>query len=661
MLTSKVEAGDMEDYQTEKYQIRVVRNLFIPMRDGATLAADLYCPDADGEFPALLSFYPYHKDDLIGAMNEFPRRYLASRGYAVLLIDFRGLGSSDGIVHQAMDRAEGRDGAEAVEWIAAQPWCDGNVGMFGMSYGGITSLKVAFEHPPHLKAIAPIMGTDDIYLDYLYSGGCLSCLPSFGAWGSFMLAMNLMPPTLIDPAGRWYKVWQQRLEHALPYIFPWQDHPSHDEYWQSRAVDCSEIKIPAFVIGGWRDIFPEAMPRVYEQLGSANKKLLMGPWMHSLPDLSPHEPVDYLPEMARFFDRWLKNEDNGVDREPAVTYFVQGGANRWRSERKWPVPRTAFSNFYLGAKGALTLDRTGDDSSERYKARPSVGTLAGLWDPTAIGIGLPLDQNADDLASVAYTSAPQPSDLEISGSPEALIKISVESGDDVNLVVKLCDVAPDGRSSLISTGWLKATYRSSLETAEPVPSGQIIEMKVPMVATSYMVARRHRIRVSISCSDFPRIFPTRTNPVIRIHAGGRRGSHVRLPITPAQKNSNNHFEIRRPDPAVNRSPLAIAMTPRWSIERDLASDRVSVVTGSHQQSNILSGGTMEMNHIARASVADAHPQGAAVDGNTTITLSLPSVGKVVVKTTSWIGQDGMSLTGEICIEDKLIFEKRWCK
>jgi hypothetical protein len=186
-------------------------------------------------------------------------------------------------------------------------------------------------------------------------------------------------------------------------------------------------------------------------------------------------------------------------------------------------------------------------------------------------------------------------------------------------------------------------------------------MKVPMVATSYMVARRHRIRVSISCSDFPRIFPTRTNPVIRIYSGGRRGSHVRLPVVPPPKNNNNHFEIRRPDPALDRTPLAVAMTPRWTIERDLASGRVSVITGSHQQSNMLGGGTLEMDHIARASVTDAHPQGAAVDGNTTITMNLPSVGKVIVKTTSWIGQDGMSLTGEISVEGKTVFEKRWRK
>ncbi len=644
-----------------KYEVKVERNVLIPLSDGATLAADLYRPDADGGFPALFSFYPYHKDDLIGAATEFQRRYFAARGYNVLLIDFRGLGGSDGIPHPAMDRGEGRDGAEAVEWIAAQPWCDGNVGMFGMSYGGISSLKVAFEQPPHLKAIAPIMGTNDIYLDYLYSGGCLSCLPSFGAWGSFMLAMNLMPPTLIDPAGRWYKVWQQRLEHAVPYIYPWQDHPSHDEYWQSCVVDCAQIKIPAFVIGGWRDIFPEAMTRVYEQLGSAHKKLLMGPWLHTLPDLSPREPVDYLPELVRFFDRWLKNENNGIDSEPAVTYFVQGSANRWRNERKWPVSRTSFSNFFLGAKRALGADPAGEDGSEEYEARPSVGTMAGLWDPTGLGLGLPLDQGADDLASVAFTSAAMQADTEISGAPEASIKIAVERGEDVNLVVKLCDVAPDGSSALISTGWLKAAYRNGLENAEAVPLGQIIELRVPMVATSYMVARRHRLRVSVSCSDFPRIFPTRTNPAIRVHYGGRRGSHVRIPVVAPLKNNNHYAEVHRPDPTIERTPLAVAMTPRWTIERDLATGRTSVTTGSHQQSNMINGGAFEMNHIARASVMDSNPQGAAVNGDTQITLELPSVGQMIVKTTSWIGQDGLSLTGRISLNGTVVFEKHWRK
>ena len=378
-----------------------------------------------------------------------------------------------------------------------------------------------------------------------------------------------------------------------------------------------------------------------------------------MPDLSSHEPVDDLPEMVRFFDRWLKHQDNGVDREPAVTYFVQGSANRWRSERKWPVPRTTFSNYYLGAQQSLSTDRgaTIAASVTRHGHRSARWPVCGS-DSARRRVATRSESRRSRVRGLHH--APQQSDVEISGSPEALIKIAVESGDDVNLVVKLCDVAPDGRSSLISTGWLKAAYRNSLASPEPVPPEQIIDMRVAMVATSYMVARRHRLRVSISCSDFPRIFPTRTNPVIRVYSGGRRGSHVKIPVVPPAKN-NNHIQVSRPDPTINRTPLAVAMTPRWTIERDLATGRTSVTTGSHQQSNMINGGSFEMDHTARASVTDAHPQGAAVDGNTTISLTLPSVGKVVVKTTSWIGQDGMALTGQISIEGKVVFEKRWRK
>ena len=194
-------------------EIVIERNLLIPMKDGASLSADLYRPAGGGKFPALMSFYPYHKDDMIGASFETSRRYFAQRGYAHLLIDFRGLGGSDGVAWEAMHRNEGVDGAQACEWIARQGWCDGNVGMWGLSYGGISSLKVAAENPPHLKAIIPIQGSANIYADYICSRRMpQSLLGSYGAWGSFMLAMNLMPPTNTDRDGRWYRVWMDRLE-----------------------------------------------------------------------------------------------------------------------------------------------------------------------------------------------------------------------------------------------------------------------------------------------------------------------------------------------------------------------------------------------------------------------------------------------------------------
>jgi putative CocE/NonD family hydrolase len=142
-----------------------------------------------------------------------------------------------------MDSREATDGAEVVEWAARQSWCDGNVGMWGMSYGAITTFKTAAAQPPHLKAIVPIMGTLDIYRDFVYPGGCLNCLGAFGAWGSFMIAMNLMPPMYHDTEGRWLRVWKERLENCpVPDVFPWQDHPSNDEFWQSKTIDAERIQ-----------------------------------------------------------------------------------------------------------------------------------------------------------------------------------------------------------------------------------------------------------------------------------------------------------------------------------------------------------------------------------------------------------------------------------
>jgi len=375
-------------------QIEIERNLIIPLSDGAELSADLYRPAGAGRRPTLISFYPYHKDDMIGAMNELPRRYFASRGYAHLLIDFRGLGGSSGRAWDTMNPAEGRDGAQAVEWAAAQNWSDGNVGMWGMSYGGISSLKVAAEHPPHLRAIVPIEGSIDIYQDFLYPGGCLNFLGGFGAWGSMMLAMNLMPPTNADAAGLWYEVWQERLEHGEPYIMPWPDHPAYDEYWKVKAVAPETIKVPTFIIGGWRDIFPHAMPETYRRLGGV-KKLLMGPWMHTLPDMAPFEPLDYLAQMNRWFARFLRAERNGIDEEPPVTIYVQNGGG-WHHEHEWPIARSVERRFFASENRRLASEAPKTDGHVEYEGNPIVGMAAGLWDPTGTGVGMPMDQNGDD-------------------------------------------------------------------------------------------------------------------------------------------------------------------------------------------------------------------------------------------------------------------------
>jgi len=642
----------------QRFAVHVERNLLIPLSASVSLAADLYLPDAPGPFPTLVSYYPYHKDGLIGSFFEYPRHYFAEHGYANLLVDFRGLGNSDGIVWDAMDPHEADDGAEMVEWAARQPWCDGNVGMWGMSYGGITSFKTAAAQPLHLKAIVPIMGSLDIYHDFIYPGGCVNCLGAFGTWGSFMVAMNLLPPMYQDAEGRWSRVWKERLENIPPpYIFPWQEHPHYDEFWQSKVIDAEKIQVPTFLIGGWRDLFPEGMLCAYERI-SAPRKLLMGPWMHTLPDVSPYAKIDYLGLMLRWWDHWLKGEPNGIMDEPPVTLFVQG-SEVWKHERQWPIRRTQERILFLSGSGLLSEKPPHYEESVVYHSDPTVGVTAGLWDPTAISLGLPLDQGPDDVRSLTYTSEPLVWSIEITGSPIATLFLALEEGEHSNLVVKLCDVAPDGHSTLITTGWLNGSHRTSHVQPETLTRGEVYEFHVPLWATSYQVSQGHRLRVCVACADFPRLWPTPTNPHIRLFfGGGIRLSALRLPTVPPALIAGP--DIVFPDPALDRTPLNIDFTPRWSIEQDLAHATVKVTTGEYLL--FWTGardGRVALDHTATATLPAAHPDAATVEGKTIVTLQTPEKKTVVVTTESHITRTRMAISGHITVDGHLFFEKQW--
>jgi len=636
----------------ELFGVRVERNILIPLADGVSLAGDLFLPDAGGPFPALVSYYPYHKDDLIGALFDHPNRYFAARGYASVLVDLRGLGNSEGVAWDVGDPREATDGAEIVEWAADQPWCDGSVGMWGMSYGGITSFKTAAVSPPHLKAIVPMNGGLDHYHDIVYPGGCFNCLGILGGWGPFMTAMNLTPPMHQDPDGRWYRLWRERLKAArAPYIMPYQQHPNFDEYWESKTVVGENITVPAFLIGAWRDIFPEAMVRAYERVRGP-RRLLMGPWMHEMPDLAGFAQVDYLAEMMRWWDCWLKGVANGVPDEPPVVIYVQGQG--WRYEADWPIARTtdtvSFLSLSEGDGGSLVSHPAPHANDVSYLCDPTVGVMAGLWDPTGTGLGAPLDQGPDDLRSITFTGDPLTEGLEITGSPEAVLWVTRDEGAEVNLVAKLCDVSPDGHSALITTGWAKAKDASSSVDAR--------EYRVPLWATSYVLPAGHRLRLSVSCSDFPRIWPTRANPRIRLAAGGATPSAVHLPIVPPSEMATPSLPI--PDPNVRRTPLDIEATPRWQIVTDPASGRVVVTTGVRSAIQSTGrDGRFEIDRIGRASVSAGRPDSARVEGEATIRMRTPQGADVTVHGRLSVTQDGEDFGASVTVDGQLIFEHRW--
>jgi putative CocE/NonD family hydrolase len=631
---------------------RLERNLLVELSDGTTLAADLRLPAVPGRYPALVSYYPYRKDDVIASAYEHANTFFAGQGFATLLVDFRGLGGSSGVAADAMDASEAADLCELLAWTAGQPWCDGSLGMWGLSYGGITALRAGAAGSPHLKAIAPIFASTDVYHDWVYPGGCRNCLGALGIWGSLMLAMQLAPPMLNDDAGRWHRVWRERLESARPYLLPWFEHPARDAYWTEKAIPVERITVPTFLIGGWRDIFPEAMPRAYERIG-APRRLLMGPWLHTAPDVSPFHRVDYLEELSGFFGHWLRG-DAGPE-APEVTFYVQGGG--WRHERTWPVPGER-RRLYLGAGGTLGPESPSTESAVEYAGDPTVGTLAGLWDPLGTGLGLPLDQGPDDLRSLTFTSEPFSEPVEITGSAEATLRLALLEGDELTLVVKLCEVTPDGRSSLVTTGWLQASHRTSHDRPEPIPLGEVLGYHVPLWATSYRLAAGSRLRVSVACADFPRIWPTRTNPRIRLMLGGGSASSVLIPVaTPSGAPAPDPPE---PDTGVNRAPATIGYEPRWTIERDLAAGSVSVRTGVRLELQTPGrDGSMSLDHLATARVAGERPDGATVRGETRIECRTPAGALVEVETETLIAGGHAALMGRVVSDGQPVFERRW--
>jgi hypothetical protein len=400
------------------------------------------------------------------------------------------------------------------------------------------------------------------------------------------------------------------------------------------------------------------MPALYPQL-KGPKKLLMGPWMHGLPDGSPYDAIEFLPEMKRWFDRYVRGERNGIEQESPVTIHVQNSKSEsaWRHEREWPIARAKARTFFLGANGVLQPSADREEQGENYRADPTVGTAAGLWDPMALGVGLPQDQTDDDLKSLAFTSEPLAEELEISGAPEAVIHAAITNGDDANLVAKLCDVDPDGGSELITTGWLKASHRTSHARREKLRSGEAYEFRIPLWSTAYRVPKGHQIGLSVSCSDFPHLWPDPKEPEIRVFFGGKRASSISLPAVPVSAERLRGMEIRPPA----AEPPAPAMRPIWKIERDLASNAVSVTTGESNVIALPQGGSMSIDHVAVAKVSKARPDAASVHGDTTMKVELHNIGIIKVHTQSWVTQTGMSLNAAVTMDGKTIFEKRWTK
>ena len=593
-----------------EYDVIVQKNTPVPIRDGVRLAADLYFPAkngqiAKGRFPVVMERTPYDKESRV---NE--GRYFARRGYVGMMQDVRGRFQSEGEWYPFAKEAP--DGYDSVEWAAAQSWCDGNVGTIGGSYCGSDQSALATLNPPHLKAMVVAVGTSNYHTSSMRQNGALEL--------RFVIYAFRMATTsreaLADPGlkaalerdfqriGEWlhrlpYKKGSSALK-LLPSYEQWvldiQSNGDFNDYWKQRgyAIDHyykEHADVPTVYLGGWYDSYARGTTSNYaalSKLKSSPQHLLMGPWTHGGWNVTYSGDLEFGPDSMlddyngyrlRWFDRWLKGIDNGVDREEPVRIFVMGGGDSrqdrngrlrhvgvWRDASDWPLPGTQYVPYYLHEDGTLstTPPKASEPSGYTFDPRDPVPTIGGGL--SAGGDVLPpggYDQRGDERFFGCTDSLPLAarSDVLVFQTPELAEDVGVtgpltvklwasSSAKDTDFSVKLIDVHPpnpdypEGFAQNLSDSIIRGRYRNSRDHADLMEPGRVYELEIVMYPTSNVFAKGHRIRLDVSSSNFPRfdVNPNTGGAMGRerrfvlahntICHDPNRPSHIMLPIIP---------------------------------------------------------------------------------------------------------------------------------
>ncbi len=505
-------------------RVRVLQGLRVPMRDGVELALDLMRPDVPGPLPVVLYRTPYDKvKTRVRSTSRLPE-LLAERGYIVAFNDCRGRFNSDGVFRPYIDEAD--DGYDTVEWIAAQDWCDGNVGMLGGSYVGETQWYAASRRPPHLKAIVPsAAGPGTLWDNEPICGGCLR-LPM----SEFMVVMGDRSPHVLD-----HDLWTADHDYfsALPvstvpehagtrsaWWDEWMEHPSYDAFWKKGAYDnFADMDVAALNISGWWDSNSPGAPANFEAMragpAAERQRLVIGPWPHrgnrttelSGVDFGADAVIDRDGYVIRFFDRWLRGTRNGIDDEKPVHVFVVG-ADEWWAADSWPLPGTEETAFYLRSDGDANGNAGGGRlSAEPPGAEPPDGYRYDPDDPVGVLWNIndgPVDDRAptDRDDCLCYTGDPLTEPVDVVGVPRVRLYAS-SSALDTDWHVRLVDVHPDGTARFLCHGALRARFRESYDRPRLLEPGRPTAFDVRLDPCGVRFQPGHRIRIEISSSWFP--------------------------------------------------------------------------------------------------------------------------------------------------------------
>jgi len=564
--------GIYEGYSQPLYEGRAATSEYITMRDGTKLAALIIRPTQDGKpvntpLPVIWTHNRYHRENIYGSQYILP---LLKYGYVIVSVDVRGSGASFGKYLGLFSLEETNDAYDITEWLAAQPWSNGNIGMYGRSYMGITQFMAASKAPPNLKAIFPEMSEFDRY-SFIYPGGVFHN-DFFRQWGNMIkkLDTNGMPvvgdldQTLLQEALKEHAANQDVFEEysQLPYrdsvSLTTGTRPYIDTNPASLLKEIRSSGVPVYNWGGWYDMFPRDAFLYYSNLSNP-KKIVIGPWAH--PELGS---LDLSTELLRWFDYWLKGIDNGIMNEAPINYYTMGNGKNsgWHSAWQWPLPNERRTNYYFDGTRSGSLDSV-NDRSLSLALLPSSGgadeyqvdysTTSGKATRWAAGYDVmtqPYSQTMmfNDEKGLTYTTSPLTTEVEVTGHPVVHLWVT-SSAKDGDFFVYLEDVSEASYSKYITEGTLRASHRaistppfenlglpyhrSYAEDIADLPE-QPVELVFDLLPTSYVFDAGHRIRVTITCADKDTALTPQLDlpPTVHLYREADHASYIVLPIIP---------------------------------------------------------------------------------------------------------------------------------
>lgn len=610
-----------------------VEEQLIEMPDGVRLAADLFFPDRfpqpnggrGAQLPALLEYLPYRKDD--GRLRTWDLfSYVVERGYVGARVDIRGTGRSGGVLpDREYSEQEQRDAEVIIDWLARQTWCNGNIGMWGISWGGFNSIHMAMREstPDALKAIVACMATDDLFHDDVHYIDGMMHIDQYAVMIDLLNAMPPAPEYELDE-----DAFASRFDQP-PWLLNWLRHQRRDEFWERASLrpHYQRLRVPSYLVGGYLDGYRDSVPRMLEA-ASVPVRALMGPWNHSWPhDAVPGPEIEWRSDVVEWLDHFLKGVENGIESEPSFTVFLREShppdlglatvPGRWLAEDGWPVARLEPTVLYPTADRALRSD-PGPHGIHELAYVPSAGANASMWWGE-----LTPDQRPADAFSLVFDSEPLSTAVQVVGFPLVEVSAAVDA-PQAHFFGRLCDVAPDGATALVTGGGLNGAHRDSADRPDRLEAGHRYDLSFQLHFTSWVFPAGHRMRLSISNAMFPMIWPTPYPMTLSLATGEGTSTRLTLPVLPGpdrdgdsgSRPGSREVQLEEAGEVVPLEGFAStgSMLPNtWTAIRDEERGSTTIRWEGHD-SDVFPWGSQEGMERLEYQVCDADPAHARVAG-----------------------------------------------